>query len=657
VTSRSGLALDHIDTAVRPQDDLFGHANGLWMARTEIPADRGRYGSFDILREQAEADVRAIIAEVAEGSPDPGTVAAKVGDLYASFLDEERVEAMGMAPLSEELARVAGIASASDLMRTLGSFAREGVPGLVIPYVNTDARDSSRYVVYLEQAGLGLPDESYYREERYAQVRTAYLDHLIRMLGFLGLEDAAAVAGRILALETRLAADHWDTVSNRDPVKTYTLLDAAGLAELTPGLDWSAYIEGLGAPDSALEAVIVRQPSFLGAAAAAVAEVPLSTWRDWLTWHLLHARAPYLTSSVVAENFDFYGRTLSGVPENRERWKRGVAVVEGAVGQAVGELYVARHFPPTAKEAMVVLVANLVEAFRRSFDVVQWMGEETRAAALRKLEAFTPKVGYPDRWRDYSSLDIDPADLLGNVRRAAAFETDRNIAKLGGPVDRDEWFMTPQTVNAYYNPGMNEIVFPAAILQPPFFSLDADDAVNYGGIGAVIGHEIGHGFDDSGSQFDGLGNLVNWWTDEDRSRFEELTGALIQQFSELEPRDAPGEKVNGALTVGENIGDLGGLEIGLAAYRIASGADEGRELPVLDQLTGEQRFFLSWAQVWCGKTREAEAKRLLAVDPHSPMDQRANAVRNIAAFHAAFDVREGDGMWLAPKERVSVFSA
>jgi len=655
MTSRSGLNLHHIDPSVRPQDDLIAHANGIWLAETEIPADRGRYGSFDMLREQAQADVRAIIEEVAQGSPEPGTVAAKVGDLFASFMAEEHIESLGMSPLQHDLDRVAGITTAADLMRVLGELAREGVTGLAYPYVNTDARDSGRYVVYVHQAGLGLPDEAYYREERYAQVRTAYLGHLERMLGFLDLDSPTEVAQRVFDLETRLAAHHWDKVTNRDPIKTYTLVDAAGLAELTPGLDWAAYCEGMGAPKTFLDAVIARQPSFLTSAAQAVAEVPIETWREWLTWHVLRARAPYLTEAVVEESFDFYGRTLSGVPENRERWKRGVALVEEAIGEAVGELYVARHFPPEAKQAMETLVANLVEAFRRSFRDLAWMGEETRAAAVRKLEKFTPKVGYPDRWRDYSSLEIDADDLMGNVRRASAFETDRNLAKLGGPVDRGEWFMTPQTVNAYYNPGMNEIVFPAAILQPPFFSVDADDAVNYGGIGAVIGHEIGHGFDDSGSRFDGDGNLVDWWTAEDRARFEELTAALIEQFNELEPRDAPGEKINGALTVGENIGDLGGLGIGLSAYRIASGADEGQTPPVIDDLTGEQRFFLAWAQVWCGKAREAEAKRLLAIDPHAPADQRANAARNIDAFHTAFGVVEGDGMWLAPKERVNVF--
>ncbi len=418
-----------------------------------------------------------------------------------------------------------------------------------------------------------------------------------------------------MALETRLAAGHWDKVANRDPVKTYTKVDRDALAELTPGVDWPAFLDGWRAPRAGLDSAIARQPSFLTAMAEALTHEPVEAWRDWLRWRVIHAFAPYLSSALVEENFDFYGRTLSGVPQMRERWKRGVSLVEDALGEAVGQLYVERHFPPSAKERMVHLVENLVEAFRRDFRDLEWMGEQTRAEALAKLDAFTAKIGYPDVWRDYSGLAIDPGDLVGNVRRAAAFEADRNLGKLGGPVDRTEWLMTPQTVNAYYNPGMNEIVFPAAILQPPFFDVEADDAANYGGIGAVIGHEIGHGFDDSGSQFDGTGALRNWWTEEDRARFEERANALIEQFNVLEPRDAPGSKVNGALTVGENIGDLGGLTIGLAAYRIAT---EGEEPPVLDGLTGEQRFFMGWAQVWRGRAREAEAKRLLADRPAQP---------------------------------------
>jgi putative endopeptidase len=649
---RSGIDQDAVDPEVRPQDDLFAHVNGRWLATTQIPQDRGRYGTFDVLRERAEEHVRVIIEEVAAGSPEAGSVAAKVGDLYADFMDEDAVEALGVTPLAADLERVAAVTDAGDVVAVNGVFGRSGVNGLVIPFVNTDDRDPGRYVVYLEQAGLGLPDESYYREDTHADKRTAYVAHVERMLSLAGWPDPEGAAGRVMALETRLAAGHWDKVTNRDPVKTYTLVDLAGLAEMSAGVDWMRYLEGLGAPPAAFEAVVVRQPDHVRSMAAALAEEPVEVWRDWLAWHVVHAHAPYLSAAVVEENFDFYGRTLSGVPQMRERWKRGVGLVEEALGEAVGQLYVERHFPPHAKERMVELVENLVEAFRRSLSQVPWMGDATRREALTKLGQFTPKIGYPERWRDYSGLEIRPGDLLGNVRRAVAFEVDRQLAKLGGPVDRDEWFMTPQTVNAYYNPGLNEIVFPAAILQPPFFDVDADDAVNYGGIGAVIGHEVGHGFDDQGSQFDGTGTLRNWWTDEDRAAFQSLADALIAQFDELETRDAPGHKVNGALTVGENIGDLGGLTIGYSAYRISLGDEPS---PELDGRTGEQRFFLGWAQVWRGLSRRAEAERLLALDPHSPIDLRANAARNLAEFHEAFGVTEGDGMWVAPEDRVRIF--
>ena len=649
---RSGIDHDAVDPGVRPQDDLFAHVNGRWLATTTIPEDRGRYGTFDVLRENAEHHVRSIIEEVAAGSPEPGTVAAKVGDLYASFMDEAAVEALGVTPLADDLERVRAVADAGDVVALTGTLGRAGVLGLVIPFVNTDDRDPDRYVVYLEQAGLGLPDESYYREEQHADKRSAYVAHVGRMLELAGWPDPQAAADRVMALETRLAAGHWDKVTNRDPVKTYTLVDLAGLAEMSPGVPWPRYLEGLGTGPQAFEAVVVRQPDHLRSVSAALAEEPVEAWRDWLAWHVVHAHAPYLSAAVVEENFDFYGRTLSGVPQMRERWKRGVGLVEESLGEAVGQLYVEKHFPPHAKERMVELVDNLVEAFRRSLSQVPWMGDDTRREALAKLGQFTPKIGYPERWRDYSALDIRPGDLLGNVRRAVEFEVDRQLGKLGGPVDRDEWFMTPQTVNAYYNPGLNEIVFPAAILQPPFFDVDADDAVNYGGIGAVIGHEIGHGFDDQGSQFDGTGTLRNWWTDDDRAAFQARADALIAQFDQLETRDAPGKKVNGALTVGENIGDLGGLTIGYSAYRISLG---DQAAPEIDGHTGEQRFFMGWAQVWRGLSRRAEAERLLALDPHSPMDLRANAARNLTEFHEAFGVTEGDGMWLAPEDRVRIF--
>ena len=649
---RSGIDTSALDPAVRPQDDLFGHVNGTWLATTDIPRDRGRYGTFDMLREQAEEHVRAIVEEVASGSPAPGTVAAKVGDLYASFMDEDRVESLGVEPLREDLERISGVRDAADVVRLLGSLGRQGVTGFVIPFVNTDSGDPDRYVVYLEQSGLGLPDESYYRGDEHADVRAAYVAHVGRMLTLAGWPGGEAEAERVMALETRIASGHWDKVTNRDPVRTYTLLDRQGLAELGPGIDWTAYLDALGAPPAAFHDVVVRQTDHIRSIDAALAEEAVESWRAWLVWHLVHEYAPYLSSPFVEENFDFYGRRLSGVPELRARWKRGVGLLEAALGEAVGQLYVERHFPPRAKERMVELVDNLVEAFRHSFAEVPWMGDATREEALAKLEAFTPKIGYPDEWRDYSSLEVDPGDLVGNVRRATAFEVDRAFGKLGGPVDRGEWFMTPQTVNAYYNPGMNEIVFPAAILQPPFFDLEADDAVNYGGIGSVIGHEIGHGFDDQGSQFDGRGQLRVWWTREDRARFEERADALAEQFSHLETRDAPGHKVNGKLTVGENIGDLGGLTIGYSAYRISL---DGHEAPVLDGLTGDQRFFYGWARNWRGKSRQEEAVRLLAIDPHSPADLRANAVRNLTEFHEAFGTAEGDGMWVAPGERVRIF--
>jgi len=649
---RSGIDPTAVDPNVRPQDDLFAHVNGPWVRATPIPADRGRYGTFDELRETAEQHVREIIEEVADGDPQSGTVAAKVGDLYASFMDEDAVEALGSQPLAQDLARAAAVSSPDEVMATSGTFGRAGILGLVMPFVNTDDRDPSRYVVYLEQAGLGLPDESYYREEQHADKRAAYVGHVERMLALAGWPAPAEAAARVMALETRLAAGHWDKVTNRDPVKTYTLLDLAGLTDLGPQITWSAYLDGLGAPANAFDAVVVRQPDHITSVSAALTQEPMQAWRDWLAWHVVHAHAPYLSSAFVEENFDFYGRTLSGVPEMRERWKRGVGLVEEALGEAVGQLYVERHFPPHAKEAMVGLVDNLVEAFRRSLSQVPWMGEDTRREALTKLGQFTPKIGYPQRWRDYGALEVRADDLLGNVRRAVAFEVDRQYAKLGGPVDRDEWFMTPQTVNAYYNPGLNEIVFPAAILQPPFFDVDADDAVNYGGIGAVIGHEVGHGFDDQGSQFDGTGTLRNWWTEHDRSAFQALADALIAQFDELETRDAPGHKVNGALTVGENIGDLGGLTIGHLAYRISLGDEPA---PEIDGWTGDQRFFLGWAQVWRGAARAAEAERLLALDPHAPMDLRANAVRNLDEFHEAFGVSPGDGLWVDPSDRVRIF--
>ncbi len=652
----SGIAPSTWDDAVRPQDDLFGHVNGRWIAETEIPEDRAAHGAFYILRDNAEEALRELIEEAAASGPAPGTPARKVGDLYASFMDEERVEAAGLTPIAADLAAIEAVTSQAGFLELLGSLQRQGVGGAIAPFVDTDARNSERYLVHFEQAGLGLPDESYYRDDDFAEVRAAYQAHvaaLLRLAEVVADEAAAAdAAARVLALETRLAAGHWDVVASRDAVKTYNLVERDALDAAAPGLEWSAWFSGFRPPAGAFDEVVVRQPGYLTTLAEVLHDVPLDDWKLWLELRVVSSAAPFLTAALVEQNFDFYGRTLSGTPQQRERWKRGVSLVESSLGEAAGQLYVERHFPPEAKERMLELVGNLIEAYRRSISDLPWMGEDTRRRALEKLERFVPKVGYPDQWRDYSSLDIDRHDLLGNVRASADFETRRELDKLGRPVDRGEWFMTPQTVNAYYNPGMNEIVFPAAILQPPFFDLEADDAVNYGAIGAVIGHEIGHGFDDQGSRYDGTGNLVDWWTDDDRARFDELTAALITQYAAFEPRDLPGHPVNGALTVGENIGDLGGLSIAHRAYRLSL---EGKEAPVLDGLTGDQRFFAGWAYCWQTKTREAEALRRLATDPHSPPEFRANVVRNLVEFYDAFGVTEGDELWLAEQDRVRIF--
>lgn len=654
VLSKSGISLEALDRSTRPQDDLFRFVNGTWLDTTEIPADRARFGTFDILREESTARVRDLIEEAARAD-DGGvrTPKRQVGDLYASFMDTDRIEELGLVPLQPVLSEVAAIDSVESLGAALGRLARDGVAGVLQQFVSPDERSPEDYVVFLEQGGLGLPDESYYREDKYADIRSAYVAHIGRLLGLAGIPDAESKATSIMALETLLAASHWDNVSNRDAIKTYNAHTLDEVKVLAPQFPWDAWLSGLQAPDGSFGKVIVRQPSFVTALGDALESTDIADWRSWLTWHVLSEFAGVLPQSFVDEDFDFHGRTLSGQPENKERWKRGVSVVEACVGEAVGQLYAERWFPPAAKARMQELVANLVEAFRRSFSSLEWMGTDTRAQALDKLDAFTPKIGYPDVWRDYSAIEIDPDDLVGNVRRSTAFEVDRNLAKIGRPIDRSEWFMLPQTVNAYYMPSMNEIVFPAAILQPPFFDPEADDAVNYGGIGAVIGHELGHGFDDQGSRYDGTGALRDWWTEADRERFDALSQRLIEQFSAFTPAGlSEDHKVNGDLTVGENIGDLGGLQIGYSAYRIAT---EGDGMPEIDGFTGPQRFFIGWAQVWCGKAREAEAIRLLAIDPHSPQDVRGNAVRNLTEFHEAFEVKPDDAMWLDEDQRVRIF--
>jgi len=652
---RSGIDLSHVDSDARPQDDLFGHVNGRWLAEYKIPADRATDGAFRSLYDRAEEQVRDLITEAAASGAGKGTDEQRIGDLYASFMDEQTVAGRGVQPLLDELAAIDAAETPEALAAVVGALQRTGVGGGTGAYVDTDSKDSTRYLVHLSQSGLGLPDESYYRDEQHAEILAAYPQHIAAMFALVYGGDHTETAARIVALETKLAAAHWDVVKRRDADLTYNLRTFADLPSEAPGFDWSGWVRALGTTPEGVAEVVVRQPDYLTAFAAAWSGEDFEDWKNWARWRLIHARAALLTDDLVAEDFAFYGRRLSGTEEIRDRWKRAVSVVESLMGDAVGKLYVERHFPPGAKARMDELVANLREAYRVSINDLEWMTPATREKALAKLDKFTPKIGYPAKWRDYSKVVIERNDLYGNYRRGYEVNSDRELAKLGGPVDRDEWFMTPQTVNAYYNPGMNEIVFPAAILQPPFFDADADDAANYGGIGAVIGHEIGHGFDDQGAKYDGDGNLVDWWTDEDRTEFGARTKALIEQYEEFTPRQlGDNHHVNGAFTVGENIGDLGGLSIALLAYRLSL---KGKDAPVIDGLTGEQRVFYGWAQVWRTKSRDAEAIRRLAIDPHSPPEFRCNGViRNMDAFYDAFEVSEDDELYLDPQRRVRIWN-
>jgi putative endopeptidase len=643
-------AREGMDPTVRPQDDLFGHVNGRWLAETEIPSDRSSWGPFVQLADAAETQVHAIIEDLAErvsSGADVDEDARKIGDLFHSFMDTETINARGTAPLRPLINAVNGLRDVRDLAAFLGEFERTGGHGLFGSYVDTDSKNSDRYLFNLVQGGLGLPDESYYRDEKFADVREKYAAYLTRLFTLAGQESPEAAAATVLAIDTRIAAGHWERAETREVQKTYNLKTKAELVELCPNFDWDAYVTNLGGSDETLAEVCVRQPSYFEHLSTVLDEVSIDEWRAWLLSHVLRAAAGYLTDDFVETNFDFYGRTLNGTPELRARWKRGVAFVEGAIGEAVGKEYVARHFPPTSKAMMDDLVANLLAAYRQSISQLDWMTEETKERAYEKLATFRPKIGYPEKFRDYSGLQVSRDDLLGNVAAASAFETDRELAKIGSPVDRDEWFMLPQTVNAYYNPGTNEICFPAGILQKPFFSADAAEAENYGGIGAVIGHEIGHGFDDQGAQYDGAGNLNDWWTPADKAAFEVKSKKLIEQYDAFEPRNLPGEHVNGSLTVGENIGDLGGLTIGHTAYLIARGGSA--------EVEERQRLFMNWAYCWRTKRRKELDQQYLTIDPHSPPEFRANIVRNLDEFHEVFGTASGDGLWLDEDDRVRIW--
>ena len=687
------LETAHTDTSVRPQDDLFRFVNGQWLTTAEIPADRPSSGAFTTLRDESEAACRQIVEELAEqfSSVAPegaaevlATNRGRVGALYEAFMDEAHLEELGAEPLAEELTPVLGASSKEELARALGEMTPVGFMGVVGADVEVDINDPERYTSWVGQSGLGLPDESYYREEAQAPLRQAYVEHVARMMALAGLTDSFGASGedlaeRVMAVETALAKGHWDRVTCRDVEKMNNPMSWQQIVDSAPDLPWDEWREGIRAAARSagieqtafLEEAIVTQPDYLPHAAGVWQETDLEALKAWVAWHVVHGRASLLSGAFVEESFDFYGRTLQGTDELRPRWKRGVGLVESCLGEALGEIYVERHFPPSHKSAMEALVGRLIEAYHQSISSLEWMSPATRERALEKLALFTPKIGYPVRWRDYSAVEITPGDVLASVRSVERADMAYSLGKLTKPVDRDEWHMTPQTVNAYYNPTMNEIVFPAAILQPPFFNPHADDAVNYAGIGAVIGHEIGHGFDDQGSTFDGTGKVSDWWTQEDREAFTERTSALISQYDAYTPevvvakhREAGTAQeeiphVNGALTIGENIGDLGGLGIALKAYSLAladAGIPSVDEAPVIDGLTGLQRFFYSWARIWRSKSRPDYAELLLTVDPHSPAEFRCNGiVRNVDAFYKAFAVDSDDALWLSPNERVSIW--
>ena len=651
----SGIDTQYIDHNVRPQDDFFRYVNGVWFDNTEIPPDKGRYGSFDQLNDDSLESLRGLIEQLQSGVDAADPDQQKIVDLYASFMDEAALERLDIKPLAAEFARIAALRSKHEIPALIAHLNRIGGGAPYASHVHQDARDATRYCFDLAQAGLGLPDRDYYLQddEHLKQVRARYRDHVEAMLRLAGDRDAAHQADSILALETALAKVQWTKVENRDPVKTYNAVKLNELDALAPGYDWKSYLAGAGVTGK-IDYVVVSQPSYIAAFNALVASTPLPVWRSYFRWRLLSSFAPLLSRKYVDEAFAFYGTALRGIEQNRPRWKRGVGLVDGVIGEGLGRLYVARYFPPESKHRMDALVGNLLAAYRAEIQHLEWMGPETRQKAMDKLARFSTKIGYPDKWRDYGKLKVVSGDLVGNVVRSNQFDFNRDIAKLGKPIDRGEWHMNPQTVNAYYNPEMNEIVFPAAILHPPFFNPAADDAVNYGGIGGVIGHEISHGFDDHGSQYDGLGNLLNppgWFTQEDLARFRSLTQALVQQYAAYSP--VPGFPINGELTLGENIADNSGISIAYKAYRLSLG---GKEAPVIDGLTGDQRFYMGWAQVWRAKTRDNEAIVRIKSDPHSPPQFRCELPeRNQASFHEAFGVREGDRMYLPPDQRVTIW--
>ena len=647
----SGLDLAGFDRSVRPQDDLYRFAGGGWLARTEIPADRSNYGTFLILDDQAREEVRKLIVAISQ-QPNraPGSDAQKVGDYYLAYMNTDRVESLGLTPLKAELARIDAITSAHDVARYIGHAQRLGVATPFRWFSTPDNKNSAVYIGSLTQSGLTMPDRDYYLnpDDKYAQFRAKFASYVEQMLARAGERDAKSAATRIAALETRIANYQWTKVQNRDPVKTYNPMSLPEYQKLAQGFDWLAFFDGMGAPVQKLD---ISQPSYITGVGQLIKTVPVADWRLYFKFQLLDDYAPFLSAQFADLEFEFHQRTLQGIQQPLPRWRRAVDSMDDEMGELIGRMFVEAHFPPEAKRRMMELVDNLLKAFDSSIDGLEWMSEATRAEAKKKLAKITVKIGYPDKWRDYSALAVKPDDLVGNVMRAEEFERKRHIARSGGPVDKGEWFMTPQTVNAYYSSATNEITFPAAILRPPFFDMNADDAVNYGGIGSVIGHEISHGFDDSGRQFDGDGNLRDWWTQADGDNFRKRAGELVKQFAGYSVLD--NRHLNGELTLGENIGDLSGMAVALKAYHMSLA---GKPAPEIDGFTGDQRFFLGWAQVWRRKYRDEELLKRLVTDPHSPSEFRTNGpTSNIDAFYDAFGVKPTDRMYRPPNERVKIW--
>jgi len=648
----SGIDVSGFDKSADPKNDFYQYVNGTWLERTEIPADKSNYGAFTALYDQSQIDLRVIIEESATlKEKTEGSDEQKVGDFYLSYMDSNLAEELKLIPLKNEIAMINKVKNREDLLKLIAHFKKINIQIPFGYWINQDLKQSDQYIGYLNQGGLGLPDRDYYfrDDDKFKEIRKKYVTYLAKLLSVSGIDDGEKKASKIIKMESSLAEGHWTRVENRDRNKTYNKYNIKKLDALTPAFKWSDYIKE--ADIGHVENIIVRQPGYFKTFNKVYKKYSVEDWKDYFTYKLITGTADLLNKEIVELDFDFYSRTLSGIQENQPRWKRAVGLTNGILGEVVGKVYVKKHFQLEAKERMVLLVENLRKSYSKRIDHLDWMSPETKVEAQKKLSKFVAKIGYPDKWKDYSKLTIKKDDLVGNFRRSSLVEYEREITKLGKPIDRDEWFMTPQTVNAYYNPTMNEVVFPAAILQPPFFNMAADDAVNYGGIGAVIGHELTHGFDDQGRKSDGDGNLKDWWTEKDGENFKTRSDIMVEQYNKFSPVDTM--HVNGKLTLGENIADLGGLTISYYAYKMALG---GKEAPVIDDMTGDQRFFAGWAQVWRRKYREEELRRRILTDPHSPSEYRViGIVSNMPEFYAAYGIDENSKLYKSDEERVKIW--